>query len=922
MLAASVLAIIVITTFKLTNNKENEAQTVEALKAKHAEFLKNSPFAKTRGLSKSERKDLGLPPNAYYEQMWELTMDPNTGRPMPERVLELQAQLREDRLAGRGVSGTTSTPWIDRGPNNQGGRTRGIMFDPNDVGNANPADDYTRVFAGGVSGGLWVNDNITDANSAWSLVTSLQSNISVTSIISDPNNSNVFYIGSGESFTSGDAVGRGVWKSADGGVTWQNIFGGYTGFNSANGFVNGIFYVNDIVARNNVGTTELYAAVASAFYGDASSPNNFNGVNETGVYKSVDGGANWTRFNIQHADNSYKNPCDLEIDINNNIWLTTTRNVFNNAGGDIYRSTNGTSFSLIRNIPNASRTELEVSSNDANRLWVLANVNGQADLFTTTDAFSTINPMNEPNDADTGIPSTDFTRNQAFYDLVIEADANNTLYVGGIDLFRSFNNGATWSQISKWSNNNNLAALQVSLVHADQHALAFRPNSNGSEAVFGNDGGVFYSSNLASAGSNTNAIQERNKDYNTIQFYYGTIDGSGAANGDDIAGGTQDNGTQFVLNAAANANSFFDPVGGDGGFTEIDDSGQYVITTYPYNTHLYINYPSFSSGFTISTPGPNNSPNGSFINEAALDKNLNILYSNASSGTNRRIERTAEFLPGGAAQTNTFLTSGVMNSSPSALKVSPFTTGTTALFVGLRNGKVLKVNFANISPIWTDITGPSFVGSISDIEFGQSEQEIFVTIHNYGVDSIWYTTNGGSTWLNKEGNLPDIPVKCILQNPLIPQEVIIGTDLGVWATTDITVASPIWVPVYNGMSDVTVLDLDLRASDNVILASTHGRGMFTGQFTATPLSIDDNTINKNTLRIYPTVSNGNITISSTLNIGKVNLDVFSITGKKVYNTSIDLNGSSKSLKLNLSSGVYLVKFTKGTFTETKKIVIK
>ena len=65
------------------------------------------------------------------------------------------------------------------------------MFDPNDVGNANPSDDYTRVFAGGVSGGLWVNDDITNGNTSWTLVAGAPANISVTKIIYDPNNTNI-----------------------------------------------------------------------------------------------------------------------------------------------------------------------------------------------------------------------------------------------------------------------------------------------------------------------------------------------------------------------------------------------------------------------------------------------------------------------------------------------------------------------------------------------------------------------------------------------------------------------------------------------------------------------------------------------------------------------------------------------------------
>jgi len=90
--------------------------------------------------------EIGLPPNAYNERMWELTLDPQTGRPMPERILELQQKLKLQRETSRGVGGDNNNVWVDRGPNNQGGRTRGIMFDLNDVGAGN--DDG--VYVGGI----------------------------------------------------------------------------------------------------------------------------------------------------------------------------------------------------------------------------------------------------------------------------------------------------------------------------------------------------------------------------------------------------------------------------------------------------------------------------------------------------------------------------------------------------------------------------------------------------------------------------------------------------------------------------------------------------------------------------------------------------------------------------------------------------
>ena len=106
---------------------------------------------------------------------------------------------------------------------------------------------------------------------------------------------------------------------------------------------------------------------------------------------------------------------------------------------------------------------------------------------------------------DTGIPDNDFTRGQAFYDLVIIPDPVNDeiVYTGGIDLFKSTNGALTWTQISKWSNNNNLAALLVPLVHADQHTIIFNPK-NPSQILFGNDGGIFFapnSNNMSSTSS-------------------------------------------------------------------------------------------------------------------------------------------------------------------------------------------------------------------------------------------------------------------------------------------------------------------------------------------------------------------------------------------------------------------------------------
>ena len=914
---APLFILCLITIFVITSTNEDDT-ALEELKQKHASFLENSPYKDTKNLSKKERKALGLPPNAYNDQKWELTMNPATGRPTPEVALELQETLREQRALTRGVGGDTANPWVNRGPNNQGGRTRGIMFDPNDINNANPADDYTRVFAGGVSGGLWVNEDITDADESWTLVPGIQANISVTVIISDPNDSNKFYIGSGEPYIGADGavIGRGVWRSLDAGVTWENVIGGFTGVSNGGQDVEGIFYVSDIVARNVGGVTELYASFPDGRYVEASAPNNFLGRNTRGLYKSTDDGETWSRFDIQFSNGDYKTTNDIELDANNNIWVTTTRSSTGQGGGDIYRSTDGNTFDLIRSLGAARRTELEASPTDPNTFWIAADIGNEADLFITTDAFATLQLMNEPADADPGISPDDYTRNQAFYDLPIEADENGKLYVGGIDLFVSSapTNTAGWSQISEWFN---IGGLTASQVHADQHAIVFRPGTNGNEALLGTDGGVYYASDLSNTIGNANAIESRNKDFVTTQFYYGAMDTSSANT--TIAGGTQDNGTQFVIDGDDGLNGFFDPVGGDGGFTEFDDNGEYVITTYPGNTSIFLSFPSFANGALITANG-----GGSFINDAGLDQNLDILYTNASSNANGfAIERVSEFTPGGAPTTNDLLTSGQLNSSPTAFKVSPFELASTTLYVGLRSGRVLRISAANeANPVYTRISSVQFVGSVSDIEFGQNEQEIFVTMYNYGVESIWFTSDGGTNWTSLQGNLPDVPVNCILQNPLIPEELIVGTELGVWATADYTVPNPVWIQTFNGMSDVTVTDLDLKASDNTILAATFGRGFFTSQFTAQPLSVLESEFSENLVTLFPTISEGEITIKSKKDLGEATIEVYNINGQNVYTSKMYVSTANNTLNLNVDSGIYFVNIRINNYSETKKIIIK
>ena len=97
-----------------------------------------------------------------------------------------------------------------------GGRTRAIMFDPNDLANK-------KVWAAGVTGGLWYNNDITDSESQWNAIGDFWDNLSVSRIIHDPAHPEIFYVATGEANTAlvtyreSSSRGIGIWRSIEAG---------------------------------------------------------------------------------------------------------------------------------------------------------------------------------------------------------------------------------------------------------------------------------------------------------------------------------------------------------------------------------------------------------------------------------------------------------------------------------------------------------------------------------------------------------------------------------------------------------------------------------------------------------------------------------------------------------------------------------
>ena len=813
----------------------------------HKYFLQNSPFIETKHMGKLDRFAQGLTPDRYFEEIYELTIDPSTGSPdysSKQKVLnrfERQKSLRRNAVPGQSVA----KPWYTIGPNNEAGRTRAAIFDLAD------GPDYDRVIAGGVSGGLWENTKISDENQQWSRITGVLGNLAVSIIVQDEDNPATIYAGTGESYTSGDASGNGIYKSINGGANWTLVFGNNTQTATQTGNdVDGYFYINDMVLydhdKNSATPSHILAALGSS--GHKRMSNSFLDTFVYGLYKSTDSGSTWSKItSILSPDGSTLDHInDLEVQaVSNRLWMSSTRNIYGESGGSFWFSDDGANFTKASPTwddppgSNIRRTEIAPSNTDTDTHYILAQVNGEANFYKTSDNFATIQTLPEPIDQEDGISTTDFTRGQSSYDLEIEIDPNNDniVYAGGINWHRSEDGGQNWSQISKWTSSSLFfpSSLETSIVHADQHGLYFHPGDS-NKAIVVNDGGVAYASSLSTA-SSTSVFTDMEDNFITTQFYRVAQTPPDFAGTDLVIGGTQDNGTFSLTNPQLNKTNGSTISSGDGAATFFDQiGGDYMITNYVYNNSItrldydlmgnYTGYTDLSTSLSLPTN------EGSFINPAALDSYNDVYFSNAGAG-NIRVITDLDGSPADFVISNVTISTDYVTS----LEVSRHTTQTTTLFVGLRSGGVKKITNAAVDGGSTISTLRTGAGSVSDIHIGETEDDIYITYYNYGLTSnVLYSSDGGATFSNKEGDFPNIPVFSILHNPYESEEVIIGTELGVWRTADfITSSNPSWSIAEEGMSDVAVYDMVFRgtsALDNRVVAATYGRGIYVGSFAA------------------------------------------------------------------------------------------
>lgn len=848
-------------------------------------------------------------PDMAAFQEYTMTVDPAIGEVPKDRLIHAYHQTRKlekEQLSLRNRNELMN--WETSG-SNMGGRTRALMFDPSDPNN-------TKVWAGGVTGGLWYVNDITNLDEEWTPVDDFWSNLAVSCITYDPNNPQTMYVGTGEAQTAriiyreSSGVGAGIFRTTDGGQTWS-LMDSTANFD----------YITDIAVRDENGTSVIYACVVSGTYmgiDHESQPSD-------GLYRSEDDGLTWTQV-LPIIPNTLTNkpyaPADIEIASNGRIFIGTMENLEKKGGATILYSDTGLEGSwtiyseyndIISNesyykIP--ARTLVATAPSDPNIVYAqfAAGYNNGFVYYRgrymakSTDGGATWSDLNIPDDEWSTLAWHAFV-------LKVSPDNPNMVFTGGLDLWKTTNGGNSWSQISYWYLMYEPYYGGDQYVHADQHSIQFMPE-NGNTAIFSSDGGVFLTE---SANLNNPVFVERNQGLNTLQFYSCAIKPTPFSK--YFIGGLQDNGSLLYKGQPLDIQDM--KTGGDGAFCFWDQNQSNIfITSVYYNHYIFFSNEIYSGEFDDNS--------GTFISPADYDYKENILYSNAVGffgGNANKILRASNIPFNVTKQKINIGTSTMVPfSHVSYSRYAP--TGTSTLFVGTQSGLLFKVTNAESDPETVEIGSPDFpTGNISCVAIGEDEDNLLVTFSNYGVSSVWLTTDGGDTWIEKEENLPDMPIRWAIFHPDNSGQALLATEIGVWWTNTLNEEETEWVPNVDGMANVRVDMLKLRHGDDMVIAATHGRGVYKAEY---PLDIyvgeDEISEADMEFNIYPNPVVDHLIIASEENIENGKVSIFDISGRLVVETTIDGKNSRISLP-EMKSGTYIVVVSADTFEERHKIVV-
>ena len=618
----------------------------------------------------------------------------------------------------------------------------------------------------------------------------------INSVAFDPVNSDIIYVGS---------AGGGLWKSVDGGSSW-----------TAKTDLIGSLGVSAILV-DPVNTSIIYIAT-----GDGDAADNYS----IGVLKSTDGGNTWNTTGLNWASSSGYLVRAMEMDPDDNTKIALASN------GGIYRTTNsGTSWVLEQSgnfydikfkplananiayactnsiiyksiddgntwasahtITGSQRMTLAVSQDNAAYVYALSANNtdyGLKAVYASTnsgDSFSS--KASSPNLLGWNADGSD-SGGQGWYDLIITADPNNasTVHVGGVNHWKSTDGGSNWSIVSTWNGSGG-----VQTVHADKHVFGWQ----GTSLWEGNDGGIYESTNGGSSWT------DRTGNLIISQMYRVGI----SELDNKVMAGLQDNGSKM----RSNLNTWSDKIGGDGMDCAINPGNANILYGSLQQGSIKRSTNGGSSWANISSNITGGQPIGSWVTPYVLDP---ILPSTIIAGYTDLYKSID--------QGDTWTTLGSSFGIGKMTFIDISSSNSSYIYAG--NSSNLRRTIDG-GANWQTMTVPGSSTSMVKVS-PLDPNTIFAVRQGYsGGSKVFKSTNGGATWTNISGSLPNIPANCIAIHNDGEETLYLGMDVGVYYKNN-SVAD--WTLINTALPNVVVSEIEIKESSNELYIATFGRGLW------------------------------------------------------------------------------------------------
>ncbi len=676
-----------------------------------------------------------------------------------------------------------------------------------------------------------------------------------------------------------------------------------------------------------------------------------------GVLKSTDSGKSWTKC-LDWSAEQQRGVQVVKINPFNpkSVWAGTTEGT--------YKSTDaGSSWSLVHDA--IMVTDLIINHSDTNMIWIACgNLNSEGKgVYRTTnggDAWIKLSGglpdhfggkiqlavhKNSPNiiyasvgfgtvsnagtqlcrSTDYGITwntvsDLDYATYQGWFSHIIGVNPTDPTKVicGGVDIFKSTTGGSNLEQKSYWY----LWYFGTPPAGGPEGPPNYSHADHHAIAYHPENPDIIYFGNDGGVfrtldGGET--FEGCNGGYQTTQFYPGFS--SSFSDSAFAMGGMQDNSTAIFEGST----DWRRVIGGDGAWSAINQSNNNII----YGSYQYLGLmKSSDKGSTWkSIPPPGSTSGTGFIapyvlaypNNSIIYAGRNRFYISTNEGNNWTAGNNNLVLDG-----NPLLSIAVSSVDDKIVYVSTApVTSRAGLFYSSNGGQS-----------WANITGNLPDRYPIDIAIHPQNPGIaYVVFSGFGTPHVYKTNDAGISWQDITGNLPDVPASSIAIDPFQTNHIYVGNDLGVFVSTDDGIT---WEAFNSGLPDaVTAIDLNISPLNRSLRVVTHGNGVFERKLISSVLAVEPeqkaarsfslkqnypNPFNASTVINYELYQSANVKITVVDGIGRVIavlVNEFKYPGKYKITFSVGSLGNADKLP----SGIYYYRLKAGSYTESKKAVL-